>query len=505
MYVKFGQDIGSWKSGEIHDLPDAVARSFVSGGMAAESNSGDALRASITSENQKFQRSLMEEVLSALKAQKTTQGPPKGGGAVQFDKIAAGESPSERDHQGRTHKGSFGDLCRNIFYAQAAGAPHEIRMHAYRRLANLYGCDRCDYVIDEETGDIKETITRSLGNGGLETVTRTGTESISGGATYGFAVKPEWYGQLFEIPVEQQVVVRDAFQVPVGNALEFKWPALDQYKTPTTVGGLIQPAVFAGFQLAYKGESSARSYTDGALDMIDFKIVDLTGFTTLSRDLIADNYIAMDAMAQRVFARAFQWMEDYMSIQGPGGGKPQGYFYSPAVLTQTRGTASHIYYSDLVGMLSKLHPAFWTSARWVTNVTTVTELVAIQSTAGTFVYNPNALISQAMGSSILADSNYDQAANTFRGAGQLLGLPVYFSEKVPALGNQGDLSLVAPSQYGVARRQGLEVGLSEHFLFDTDLIAYRFKMRHDMKGLWRGPYVQADGSSTKVSPFILLK
>ena len=116
--------------------------------------------------------------------------------------------------------------------------------------------------------------------------------------------------------------------VPVGNALEFKWPALDQYKAPTTAAGVTQSAIYAGFQLFYKGEITQRTYSDAALDMITFKIVDLTGFTTLSRDLIADNYIAMDAMAQRVFARGFQWMEDYMSIQGPGVGKPQGYFYA---------------------------------------------------------------------------------------------------------------------------------------------------------------------------------
>jgi len=86
----------------------------------------------------------------------------------------------------------------------------------------------------------------------------------------------------------------------------------------------------------------------------------------------------------------------------------------------------------------------------------------------------------------------------------LLGFPLYFSEKVPTLGSTGDLSLVAPSQFGVARREGLEMGVSEHFYFSTDLIAYRGKLRHDMKPLWRSYYQQADGSSTKVAPFVIL-
>ena len=107
--------------------------------------------------------------------------------------------------------------------------------------------------------------------------------------------------------------------------------------------------------------------------------------------------------------------------------------------------------------------------------------------------------------SIIGQSSVDNAALVTRPAGTLFGFPLYVSEKVPVLGTAGDISLVDPSQYGYAKRQGLEVGLSEHFLFDTDQIAYRFKLRHDAKSLWRAPYTQADGKSTKVSPFIILK
>ena len=51
--------------------------------------------------------------------------------------------------------------------------------------------------------------------------------------------------------------------------------------------------------------------------------------------------------------------------------------------------------------------------------------------------------------------------------------------------------------------------MSEHYYFLNDLIAYRFKQRHDMKSLWRAPYIQADniatpGSGTQVSPFVIL-
>ena len=53
----------------------------------------------------------------------------------------------------------------------------------------------------------------------------------------------------------------------------------------------------------------------------------------------------------------------------------------------------------------------------------------------------------------------------------------------------------------------MEIGVSEHFYFSTDKIAYRFKKRHDGKSLWRAPYQDASAVTTggtpwMVSPFI---
>jgi HK97 family phage major capsid protein len=92
----------------------------------------------------------------------------------------------------------------------------------------------------------------------------------------------------------------------------------------------------------------------------------------------------------------------------------------------------------------------------------------------------------------------------YKAMGTLLGLPIRFTEKVPALGTTGCLSLIDPTQYGTADRQGLEVGISEHFLFDTDQIAFRFKIRNDGQPLWLAPYTSADAAATKFSPFVQL-
>jgi len=504
MILEFTKAFGSWQPGDITDtVSEGTGRALIAEGTAKESNEGAQLRAILKTETDRTRTELLELTRTSLQGQKAvTTGPPNGGGAVDFEKISRTEGTEERGTDGKKVKRTFGEYCKCVALYQSVDAPPELRQWAHTKLRNSYGAEKCDYKINEETGEILQTVTRTM-DYGIETITRTGTESLGGGPTYGFALKPEYMPSLFELPTEQSVFSTATFGVPIGNALELKWPALDQYKPPTTLNGIKQSAVFAGFQLGYVGETTARPSSDAALSDINFKVLDLTGFTDLSRDLIADNYIAMDAMATRVFGRAFVWMEDYMTLQGNGLGQPEGFFNCLALLTQTRGTASHIEYEDIVGMMSKLHPMCWGGARWLCSISCLPDLVAVHNHAAALVYQPNTQISQAMTPSVISTSTYDEGAKIARPQGILMGMPLFITEKVPAIGTQGDLNLVCPDQYGLARRAGLEVGLSEHFFFSTDRIAYRFKMRHDGKSLWRAPYTQVDGT-TKVSPFVQL-
>lgn len=520
MYLKFLSDFGSWKKDDVSgDVPSGVARSFVEGGIAEEVNAESYLRAMMITEMDKrdaAQLSKLQDVIkTALKGGDgaTERGhrpaPPNGGGHVDYAAIAAGKDPNEVANERQKDRakkgGGMGDIMRCVAWA---GKPHVFGHQraewATRRLQGMSD-EAVEYRYNDDTGEFTEHITRQLAGGGVETITRTGTDSLSGGATYGFAVKPEYLGNIFEISMEQQVFVNAAQQIPVTQGLEVRWPAWDQYRAPTTAAGVTQAAVFAGIQLYYLGETTARVATDAMLNSINFKIVDLTAFTALSRDFVVDNYLAFDSALTRMIGRAFGWMEDYMAIQGPGVGKPLGYFNGGSTLVVNRTDSSKIEPIDLTTMISKASPMVWNDLRWITNITTIPYLAILQDHNGTYVFQPNALINQAMELSIMAKSvGGDGAELMHRPMGTLLGFPVYFSEKVPTLGNTGDLSLVAPRQFGVASRSGLEIAVSEHFYFSTDLIAYRLKRRHDMKPLWRGPYQQADGSSTNVAPFVIL-
>lgn len=513
VHLQFTQPWQNFKVGDISDdLHPEIARGIIAAGHATESNFQSYVRSANASEMQKFKSELPTLIADAIKdvvkPTETPKGPPGGDGLVrtlQADRVDHVSSPTDRDIADSKKTG--GGFSRALHLIGVVGKPHlhhpQYVQHAQRTLMQMSD-GATEWKFDDNTGEFTETTRRVLAGGGVETITRTGTDSLSGGSTYGFALKPEYLGNLFEISMEQQVFVNAAQSIPVSQGNEVKWPAWDQYRPPTTANGVIQSAVFAGIQLYYEGETAARVESDALLNMINFKVVDLTFFTALSRDFVKDNHLAFDAALTRMFGRAIGWMEDYMSIQGPGVGKPQGYFNGPSTLVVNRGTSNEIQVNDLTSMIKNVSPMVWDDLRWITNITTFGQLSILQQ-GSTYVFQPNALISQAMKLSAMDKSVGGRGAELMhRPMGDLLGFPLYFSEKVPVLGTTGDLSLVAPSQYGVARREGLEMGVSEHFYFSTDQIAYRGKIRHDMKPLWRAPYQQSDGSSTQVAPFVIL-
>ena len=476
---------------------------MVEQGTAKPSTEMAQVRSTLQADAERRHQELLVETRALLQGgRKTTGGPPGVDlNVVQADHISAGEPVFE---QGKKH---FSDVLRCIHAVGSRGAPHEIVEYASNRLRHVYSEEKVEYKVNTSTGKVDSVITRNLEGGGVEVITRTGTDSLGGGATYGFTVKPNYLGDLFRIAREREVFASSCRAIPVVQGIETKYPALGQYSPPTVVNGLPQPAVFAGITLAYKGETSARVESDANDEEIDFKVVDLTGATSYSRDYIVDNFIAMDSIVTAIFGDALAWQEDWVTIRGNALGQPQGFFATPALIQVTRKNTNKIASDDLGAMLSQLAGQCERSARWIGHRSTIPQLFILNNAAGTPVFQPNALVMQSDPLSIMATGSSDQV--TFQSSGTLLGYPIFFTEKVPQLGTPGDLNLVCPNQYGLAERLGMEIGVSEHFYFSTDKIAYRFKKRHDGKSLWRAPYQDASAVTTggtpwMVSPFIQL-
>lgn len=497
VFVKLIKNLDDHKVGDVIQVDEAVARSYIELKFAEASNADEQLRSLV--------QGLMAEMTGDIKTQLDdvkrsivdvkAEGPPSkgmkiGDDGMPFHGSIEGSSASvDRNINGGDTQ-SFRELLQLVFLAQSAKVGVQERSFADQRLKQHY----VDGVTINHDDDSSQRRSFTFPSG----VSRTGTESTGGGSWAGYAVKPEFVNTLFEIAIEEQVIEPYAYNIPVGQTNTIRWPVLDQYGVPTPG----QSSTYAGVTVSRRREIDDRPESQPKLRNIEFVISDLTGMTYLSRDLVADGFLAADRIAQEQFGKAMAWHKDWEFLNETGVGAPLGIRNSPALLSVQRANANHVCYEDLLKMIGSFHMSCLDGAEWIANQSLFVELCSIKNSAGAYVFQPNAMLTQDMGPSIIGQNR--SSGLLYAARGRLLGMPIRFTEKVPALGNAADLMLINPTKYGVATRQGLEVGMSEHFRFSEDILSFRFKIRNAGQPLWTAPYISADGSATKWSPFVQL-
>jgi HK97 family phage major capsid protein len=69
------------------------------------------------------------------------------------------------------------------------------------------------------------------------------------------------------------------------------------------------------------------------------------------------------------------------------------------------------------------------------------------------------------------------------------------SEKVPVVGDLGDLMYVNFSQYSIGLRSDVRLDASQHVHWTTDEEAFRCILRADGQGTWDAPITPKNGDS----------
>lgn len=498
MFVAFTKDVpgSDIKAKDIREVPDSIGRAYVDSDYGKETDAMTVLRAEQMVKYAELETSLTKAITAAVKPQKPSppsysRSLPDGSLAIERDtEIRGGEASAERDPRGRSDKGPTpGDLTRMMYWAKV---PLEDEPRITEGM-QLYARKRLRHWQERKLAEQTEWIDHSMDRvtednpGG---VARDASESTQGAATYGYLVRPEFAGDVFRIQSETDVFT-GLRKIPMGRAVELRYPALDQYSTttPTRTSNL-----FGGVTLYRKPEDGARTEVDAKISEIIFKLTDLTGMTKVSRDLLADSFIDLNGYLQDLFREAFGWRRDWDFFNGIGVGEPQGILGATSTINgggvsgnTTRVTSGHIRYEDLAWMISVIWPTARQGMYWIVNAQAARELQAIQATSPSgFVYQPNTMISQAMLPSIYSGSTWD---------GILMGFPVKLTEKAPALNTTGDISLFAPRYYGEAQREGVEIGLTEHRYWEFDQIGIRWKLRNDGQPMLKNKIVGADGNT----------
>jgi HK97 family phage major capsid protein len=464
MWIKFIRDIGTAKSGSFADVADAIAQNYVALGVAEAAPEDPAQRAAAmaVAQLQPLIQAQADRTRSQLGASQGPLARPRqlvaSNGGIEFNgRIDSGSQEIDRRRAGPGH------FVRTVIEALGSRDADECR-NAHEELCRPW----------EEGG---YGSSRNMAEGA--------------GSTGGYATPVVYESMFFEVAAEEEIIVPAADVKPLA-ARQVEYTALNQFTAPV----LGQSAWYGGVQVYRKGEKVQRTETDFALKKIQMLAQDLTALTELSRDLIYDAS-GMDAYAIRMIGGAIGWREDWESFQGNGAGQFLGVTNSPAMLLVDRNTNDEILYQDVFTMKTRFaqNPM---SPCWVCHPYTLYQLETMQDPSGRFIFIPYSTIVATPGVGAVAAGGL-----AYRPSGVFLGWQLYASEKAPVLGDACDLMLIDRKKYWVGRRSGLEIGLSEHFLFDTDQIAIRAKIRNDGKPGQIAPYYLADGTqSNQVSGFV---
>lgn len=306
-------------------------------------------------------------------------------------------------------------------------------------------------------------------------------DSLSG-ATGGFLVPQRLAEELYQT-VEEESIVR-----PRATVVEMTSETLD---LPLPDASIAQsagtPPYFGGFSLSWTQEGATRTQSEPAWASAHLKAWELSGVCYASNTMLADASPGTEAFLRRLFARSVAWAEDVAFLIGDGVGKPIGMRHAGCAKARTRQTATDFTFADAAAMVAMLLPSSWTRAFWLVHPLALAKVVAL-ATSTTAV--------------VQANQGRIAGGGPF---GWLHNLPVYVSDKLPALGTAGDVMLIDPLLYVIGDRLTIEVALSrdEPAAFTRNQSVFRILARRAGRPWLRQAVTLADGANT-VSPFVYL-
>jgi HK97 family phage major capsid protein len=296
-------------------------------------------------------------------------------------------------------------------------------------------------------------------------------------ASAGFLIPEEFRSDIMQLALEQSIVRPRATVVTMG-ALTQSIPFVDV----TTHSG----SVFGGMIFYWTPESGEILTTQAKFGRVKLEANKLVGGAAIPNELYADAP-ALSSWLERAAPLGLAFFEDLAFLDGDGANEPLGVFNSGAkieVAKETGQLADTIITENIFKMFSRMLPQSLGSAVWLINQSCLPQILGLTIAVGTGGA-PVALVD------IHASSQMS-----------LLGRPMIVTEKVPALGNAGDISFVDFSYYLIGDRQAVSMETSEHARFMNDETMLKIVERVDGRPWVQSALTPVNGDT--VSPIVTL-
>jgi HK97 family phage major capsid protein len=295
----------------------------------------------------------------------------------------------------------------------------------------------------------------------------------------GFLIPEVMRSQLMEVALETAIVRPRATVIPM-DTLRVPLPTVDDTSHVTSVLG--------GLTFYWTEEAAALTESQASFGRVVLDAKKLTGLSHVPNELIADAPAFM-AFLNAAFPKGIAYFEDVAFFTGTGAGEPLGYVNCDASVQTTaeagQPTAT-IVWENITKMFARMLPGSLGSAVWVAAIDTFPQLATMALSVGTGgapVWLSNGAAGPPM---------------------TILGRPVYFTEKAPALGTTGDISFVDLSYYLIGDRMTMQSSSSPHFRFNQDQTSFRIIERLDGRPWIQSAITPHNNSSSTLSPFVQL-
>jgi HK97 family phage major capsid protein len=251
-------------------------------------------------------------------------------------------------------------------------------------------------------------------------------------------------------------------------------------------------SVFGGITCYWVDEGTAPTESSAKFGQVVLDAKKLMAYCTAPNELVADAS-AFGAFLSQALPKAVAFEEDYRYMMGSGAGEPLGFvncdaaIIAGAVSGQGAGT---IVVENLAAMFSRMLPTSLGNAIWLASIDTFPQLATMALSVGT-------------GGSPVWLANNDQGIVNAPPA-YIYGRPIYFTEKLPALGTTGDIVFVDPSFYLIGDRQTMQASASTDFLFSSDRTAYKIIERVDGRPWLQSALTMKNNSASTISAFVQL-
>lgn len=300
----------------------------------------------------------------------------------------------------------------------------------------------------------------------------------------GFLVPEVMRSELLQLALEDSIVRSRATVIPM-STLRVPIPTVDDTSHSSSL--------FGGVQFYWTEEAASATESQAKFGRVVLDAKKLMGYFKVPNELLADAPAFSGWFDTRIPA-GLAWTEDVAFMTETGAGTPQGFISCPASVSVTAesGQATQtIVWENIVKMYARMLPASLKNAVWIAAIDSFPQLATMALSVGT-------------GGGPVWIGGYGNSGGMDVPPMTILGRPVLFTEKVPALGTTGDINFVDLSYYLIGDRQQVEVAASDQVAFANDQTAYRIIERVDGRPWLQSALTPHNGSSNTLSAFVQL-